>query len=1130
MTTDFLHNFEKRYQALNDEQKRAVDTIDGPVLVVAGPGSGKTELLSLRVCNILKNTDTPPSSILCLTFTDAAAANMKKRLAGLIGQEAYKVAIHTFHSFGANIINQNPEYFYQGALYNNADELAQTEIIEDILKNLNHNFKLRSFHPDQGYTYLKDILSKIGNMKNGGLTPSDFREILNENKSFLDEVGKLLPQVFGEKISKKTILEIPALIEGIKAINFTSRTSVLPYLSMKEVFTDSLQKAYEMAEEGEKPSTKPITEWKNSFTKKNDKKEIVPADLDKLGKQFELCDVYEKYQQALLEKGLYDFNDMLLDSARTMKKYPELKYNLQERYLYVLVDEFQDTNGVQMEILDQILDSDVNEGRPNILAVGDDDQAIFKFQGANIANIMGFHGKYREPTVIVLQKNYRSTKPILDYARRIILTGNDRLEKRLPDLINKELISANENLVNGEILEKEFPTYFHELVWVAESIKEKLADGKTLPSEIAVIAPKHRILEEAAKVLDYFGITVAYERQRDLLTQTHIIELITILKFINTIAIKGQPAADEYLPEILGFPFWEINSIDVWKVSVNAYRNRKTWLEIMLAGENEKLSGIAEFLIHLGVEAKEKTAEEIIDMITGSPYKKYYFSDEKLENSRQDYLDRLQSLRAFVEKIRGYNVGKGVLTVAAAVDFLELHERHKLHLNYKNIFNDETKAVNLLTAHKAKGSEFENVYILNCQEEEWMKGRLMDKLSFPCNVPLAPESENEEDNLRLFYVSMTRAKRNLYLTRHKYTDKGDERIRLRYLENADADSVAGAAGGASENSYNSESDSSAKVKKQNIAIERVEEMHNALAAEKNLQKLLELKFAVDKHEVRNTDHNELLKGLLKDYKLNVTHLMNFLNVVDGGPQKFIEQNMLRFPQKMLPSGCFGSAMHEALNSLSVKFKADKTIPSLDYLLDRFEKSLTNQRLNKEDYKLYLAKGTDALKVYYDKRIKSFNVSDQSEFNFRGQGVVVETAALNGKLDKMVYDEEKKEIEVYDYKTGKSLKDFEHGADYEKIKGWKFVTQIIFYKLLVENARDFKGKYKVKTGYVEFLEPVDGDIKILRLDISEEETAKMKKLVRVVYQKIMNLDFPDISRYDKSVEGIKAFTDDLIAAA
>ncbi|MCX6734913.1 MAG: ATP-dependent DNA helicase [Candidatus Peregrinibacteria bacterium] len=1102
--------FQKRYENLNAEQKDAVDTIDGPVMVIAGPGSGKTELLSLRVANILQQTDTLPSSILCLTYTEAAATNMRKRLAGLIGMDAYKVAIHTFHGLGTEIINKNPEYFYHGGRYNPADQLTQYSILEGILEGLKHNYSLRSYHPDQGFTFLPDILRKISELKKGGLSPENFRVLLEENKDFLVKANVFLETIFQERLSKKTVEIIPALIENLKSVNFVARTKNLPYENVKDVLIKDLEEAYALATAETKIDTKPITAWKGEYTKKNNDKKDVFKDLEKIQKQLELCEVYEKYQQQLHKEGFFDYDDMLLDTVDAFERHPELRYNLQEQYLYVLVDEFQDTNGIQMRFLDQLLDAEVNEGRPNILAVGDDDQAIYKFQGANIANLLGFQQRYREPKMIVLQKNYRSTQAILDFVRKIILKGQERLETQNPEQIKKELFAAKENLTTGEIAEHEFPTILEELVWVAESIQKKLKEGVPA-AEIAVIGRKHHSLEMAAKVLDYMGISVAYERKKKLLDQKHIAELLTVLKFVNTVAVKNQAEADDFLPEILSFPFWNIDKITIWKISVTAYREKKLWLEVMLESPDEKLKNIAQFLINLGIDAKEKTAEEIIDMITGveskdytSPYKEYYFSAEKFETEKLEYLDLLQALQALVEKVRGYK-GTGAKTVSDVVELVELYEKHKLSIYYENAFNSDQKAVNLLTAHGAKGLEFENVFLLHCQDREWTRGFTGDKLPFPSNIPLATDAENDDDKLRLFYVALTRAKRNIYICRNQYDEKGDEQTRLRFLEDGETE----------------------KKPKENLLLEKIEGMEQAFAQSKGIEKLLLLQQKIDKHDVKNIEETEILRGLLKDYKLSATHLNNFLDIAEKGPQVFLEQNLLRFPQKMSLSGTYGNVIHYALDKFAIEFKNTKTLPTLDFLLKQFEFNLGDKRLSAKDYAHCLEQGRDNLTAYYNERKGYFRPEDRSEFKFVNQGVVIGNAEITGIIDKMSYDEEKKEITVYDYKTGKPLKGWDGGADYEKLKAWRYRNQLIFYKILVENARDFKGKYKVRQGFLEFLTPVDDKIKILPLDITEEETERMKKLIVVVYGKITSLDFPDVSMYPKTMEGVEGFVGELV---
>lgn len=1164
-------NFLARYQKLNPEQKKAVDTIDGPVLVIAGPGSGKTELLSLRVANILRITDTPPSSILCLTFTDAAAANMRKRLAGLIGQEAYKVAIHTFHSFGSEIINHYPEYFYEGAFYKPADELSHYEILEEIFGELKGSSPFKSYNPEQGFTYLRDVINSISNLKKGGISPEEFQKIIEQNEEFLRKGSPLLDSIFAERISRKSIEDFQ---------KFTAELSSWPlppkvhsqYQTLQEIMVQSLQKAVEESLAGEKPSTKPITEWKNAHTKKNFKKQTIFKDFDQLTKQIELAKVYEQYQIKMHQRGLYDFADMLIDTVTAMEQHPELRYNLQERYLYVLVDEFQDTNAIQMRMLDNLLEAEVNEGRPNILAVGDDDQAIYKFQGANVENLLGFHEKFRDPTLIVLQKNYRSTQEILNLVRKIILTGENRLENLQPDVIKKELRAAGEAeqsaQKNGVIEEQEFPTAFHETVWIAEEIQKKLAAG-TPVHEIAVIAPKHEILQQIAKILDYYKIPVAYSRKKNLLEQKHIKEILTILEFIDSLNQKGRDEADELMPEILAFPFWGLKRLDIWDISVKASRSRtkNLWLQMMLESAQEKIRTIAKFLINLAGVAKEKTAEEVIDYITGiqsldieeeskedagrlfespqftSPYKNFYFDakqsfapithgaersvsiinpvreansiqagsrselhTEKFDHARTDYLEYLDSLKAFIKKIRDYK-GSKALTVHHVVEFVELHQKHKLPIYHKEFFYNQEKAVNLLTAHSAKGLEFETVFVSNCQDETWLGKGMIDKLSFPSNIKLAAQADTRDDKLRLFYVSLTRAKKNLYLTHHQFKDNGDALSKLRFLEISE--------------------------KPENTSLENIQNQKSTLAEEKKMIEFLELESTIQKHIPCNSEENELLKARLKNYKLSVTHLNNFLDVSRGGPQTFLEQNLLHFPQKQNASASYGTAMHKAVEQLLLEFKTTKKLPDVNFLLEQFEKSLQTQRLNKKDFAEKLEQGRENLIVYYQQRGEDFHPDDRSEFTFINQSVVIGSAQLNGKIDKMRFDQQSREITVYDYKTGKPFTTWQGRQEHEHNKIWRYKNQLLFYKLLVENSREFRGKYQVNTGVLEFLDPIHAsdksarEIVLLQLPINPEEVEELKTLAQIIYTKIMNLDFPDINRYTQDMFGVQNFIEDLL---
>ncbi len=1130
MTTaprQFEESFQQRYEALNPPQRQAVDTLDGPVLVVAGPGSGKTELLGVRVANILMKTDTLPSSILCLTFTDSASVNMQKRLETLIGPEAYKVAVHTFHSFGREIIAQHPEYFYKGAAYAPADEITQLKILQEIFSELPHNSTLASYHPEHGYTYIKDAKSRIGELKKAGYNPQEFRAALEANKKFLAMANPLVAETFEERIGAAMLPKIAELLKrlgGIDEENVSTRN-----MSLQSRIVQSLGEAVQQAQASEKISTKPLTQWKEKYTKKDEKKRTVLKDYDRLQKNFDLADVYEQYTAKLHEHGFFDYDDMLLDVTRALENHADLRYTLQEKFLYILVDEFQDTNGVQMKLLDLLIDSQLHEGRPNIMAVGDDDQAIYKFQGANIENILGFHQKFVEPTVVVLTNNYRSTQQILDFARGVIVQGDDRLETRLDGAISKELVASRAGLAAGQLTQKNFTTSFEELFWVAEHARDLLVQKKCRPSDIAILAPTNRILEQAAKVLHFLGMPVTYERKQNLLEEKHVKEILMILQFIDSVQRNDTAQRDDLLPSILSFEFWGINRIALWRLAHQASKSRISWVEALLRSESSYLKNIGSFLINLAAEAKEKTVEEILDLITGvesfalpenehdddqdqsalnfqdpepfrSPFKKFYFSEEKLHDAKSRYVEHLENMRAFVAKIREHNRAK-TLEVHDVVDFIQLLKDNNLPLSNTLNFSTDDDAIQLMTVHKAKGLEFATVFVLHCQDEAWISRR-GEKLQFPSNLPISPENQTADDVLRLFYVAITRAKEQLFLTRHNFDDRGREQVNLRFL-----------AGSSEDEQTSGEID--------------IQTLKSHFAREHGAEKLFELEDDVRRHEPYSEDEQHLLKKVLQNYKLSVTHLTNFLNVAEAGPKVFLEQNLLRFPQMIHPGAAFGSAMHEALANFYLQYKNSGKLPSKDFLFEQFEASLKMQRLNAKEFKKKLEKGLHDLEIFYDQRQALIDPADKVEVNFASQQVVVQGAVLTGKIDRIHVDNDRREITVVDYKTGKSFQNWDPSDPNLQLKAWKYKLQLVYYKLLIENSREFKGRFRVERGVLEFLEPKQGELFHLDLSIPPEEVEKLTKLIGVVFQKIQRLDFPDISRYDRDLFGIGVFIDDLL---
>lgn len=435
-----LSFFQKNYQKLNPEQKKAVDLIDGPVMAVAGPGTGKTQILALRVVNILRQTDTLPSNILCLTFTESAKDNLRQRLVSFLGRDGYKVKIHTFHSLSVEIISEYPDYFFAAADFKPLDELNQLEILDHILEKLDYDNPLRKYHPKDGWTYSKAIISRIKELKENFITPSDLERILAINQPQIQAINRLFltflnsPE-FPKKLSKKNLSILNHLIPFLEQETPDLKPAEQEFLNSKnlksyaQTFLEKLRPAIQKTQVNQKTSY--FSDFKKAYLKKNNFDQLNLKNYLDLEKTQALAGIYQSYQEALYQNLYYDFQDMILQVLQAIKNNPDLKFNLQENCHHLLIDEFQDTNLAQLELAESLLNIEISEGNPNIFIVGDDDQSIYKFQGANLDNLLGFKQKYQQVQSVFLTKNYRSKQEILDLAQKIINQSQTRLSVSL---------------------------------------------------------------------------------------------------------------------------------------------------------------------------------------------------------------------------------------------------------------------------------------------------------------------------------------------------------------------------------------------------------------------------------------------------------------------------------------------------------------------------------------------------------------------------------------------------------------------------------------------------------------------------------------------------------------------------
>ena len=1084
-------SFETRYKQLNDAQKQAVDTIDGPVMIVAGPGTGKTELLSVRIANILKKTDTLPGNILCLTFTESGAQAMRERLVDIIGKDAYKVAIHTFHSFGSDIINQNREYFYNNALFEPADELRQYEILRGIFEKLDKNTNPLASMMNGEFTYLSDAKSVISQLKrNSALTSDELLAVIQQSSEALDLIERLLVPVLEQGIKKTTASGLQNAYNEL-IIEAAETEPLYEVTPLMRVFTDSLAVVLEQAETIH--PTKPITAWKNRWFEKNEQKQMVGKDRKRLTKLKALSFIYYEYLSEMEKAGLFDYDDMIMQVVHAIEVHDDLKFNLQEKYLYFMVDEFQDTNLAQMRILHNLTDNPVNEGSPNILVVGDDDQAVYGFQGADISNILNFSSVYPQAKQIVLTNNYRSGPTILAASRAVIQQGEDRLEYRFPEL-NKALLSQTKQPDTVTVYQA--PAPHSERHWLVNDIKRRIDAGEA-PGEIAVLARRHAEIQSLLPYFSRYNIAVRYEREDNVLEQAPIMLLEQTARIIVDLATGDHDSVNAELPKLLAHPAWGIAPLDLWKLSLNAHDSHQSWMSVMET--TPAFEPIHTWLIERAAESIHLPLEPMLDRIIGqddeyvSPLFTYFFATKQLEDHPEQYLVYLEALRTIRTKLREHRPGI-ILSLGEFVECIDLYRRLGISIGTTSYsLASDIPAVQLLTAHKSKGLEFNTVYVFNGVDSVWghtarARG---SSIAYPENLPLEPAGNSADERLRLFYVAMTRARRDLIISFSDRNDGDKATLMADFLLATNIEPT------------------STPATSQDEYVEAVE-----LAW---YQPLIET----------TQDLKSLLAPQLEKFKLSATSLNNFLDVSRGGPQHFLLNNLLHFPGAKTPSASYGTAVHRAMQQAHVHLNATKEQKPLEDILHDFEIALENQRLTPEDFTTYLQKGSEQISAFIRSGVLPFLPTQKAELGFSHQDVHVEGAQLTGSLDVVDINEETREMVVTDYKTGHPSESWSRGDDRTKMKLHRYRQQLIFYKLLVENSRDYS-RYTVTAGQLAFIEPAQsGEVIILGTDFTPEEIERTRKLIEVVCHHIKNLDLPDISSYAPTLSDLIRFENDLI---
>lgn len=1012
--------FAEEYKKLNEKQRLAVDTIEGPVMVIAGPGTGKTQILASRIGKILLETDALPQNILCLTYTDAGVVAMRKRLLGFIGSDAYKVSIHTFHSFCNTVIQENIRYFNKKELEALSD-LERVQFIKQLIDGFAKDNPLKRYKGEIYYD-LSNLASLYSAIKREGWK----EELLLAQID--DYTNNIIPETEG-------------------------------YYNKREKAKGNFQ----LTQKGK-------------------------DEVERVGKLKAAIQSFSTYQQILRDNHRYDFDDMITWVIDMFQQQPEVLLNYQEQFQYILVDEYQDTSGSQNKIV-ELLISYWQDESPNIFVVGDDDQSIYRFQGANLKNMMNLADTYEKDLLkVVLTQNYRSVQPILDGAKGLIEHNEQRLVNQYKDL-SKELIASKEELKSLNILPiiRVYENEFAENAHVTASIKE-LVDRGTAPGHIAVIYREHKFGDELIKFFQLQQIPFYVKRSVNLLDDVFIRQVLNLIRY--TVAESDMPFSGELLLfEILHYSFFGIAPFKIATVcnEIAETKNKKQE-EATLRGYLQKLQGGSNGTLFASDEQTEAMIRtgKLLESLQKEVYNKstqHWFEYMVNESGilhwvmqQEDKSWQMSKLTCLFDYIKESTHRQPELTLQALMQQIDLLAENNLQLPLVQTTGTDT-GVNLLTCHGSKGLEYEYVFLLGARNDVW-EGKKKTNRGFkvPHNV-LEQESEAEttEELRRLFFVSVTRAEKHLYISYPQMKNDG------KLLEPS----------------------------------QFVEEFRQPLKIEPELIRLTDsekllyasLRFGIVQKPVLQQMEKDFVNRQLEKFTMSVTALNNYLDC----PLKFYYNNIIRVPSAKSEAAQFGTAVHEALSDfINHMMKNGKVYPEKEFLVNQFFYHLYNGRevFTQESLQRFKEHGETILGRYYD---HYYTPAPKGEFiltEYPLTKIVVNKIPLRGFTDKIQFWGN--DIVITDFKTGSYAKSKARGefalpGSEKKPDGGNYWRQAVFYKILVDNLPG--KKWKVLHTQFDFVEPnAKDEFDVEKLFITSEEVEKVKEQTALAWEQIQLHNF------------------------
>ncbi len=1006
----YQHTFQEEYKRLNAQQQQAVDTIEGPVMVLAGPGTGKTQILALRICNILMQTDAQPNNILCLTFTDQGAVEMRKRLIAFMGADAYKVHVFTYHAFAKKIIQENPDHF-NNYLLEPLSDIERISVIREIIDGFEFGHILHRIKADAKYFDRKNFENLYQTMKKEGWRSEDLKAAMDKD------------------LADKLALD--------------------PDYSYK---TDRNGKKGD-------PNPKYFTLEKRYIKAKA------------------ALDTYDDYIHKLEKLNRFDYADMINWSIEALETNENIRLDYQEQYLYLLADEFQDSSGTQIDILN-LLAKDVEQ--PNLFVVGDDDQSIYRFQGASMENLAVFNTVYN-PKLIVLLNNYRSSTPIVEASKQLIASNQSRLTRTMQ--LDKNFIASGPHKdldTEPEVLE--FNNIIAEETYLYETIVKLRDEGKPL-HEVAVLFPQHKIASELIKVLTKENIPVQVKRKVDLLKVPYINNILNILELINKLH-KGDYAVDHLIPELLNLPRFNVDFTEVYKIGkyLSAHKD-ENWTDILMS--KEKLSEITnntETPLHAIQEHLSNWVSYVTSKTTQTVFQHIIeeggFIDQAL--LANDNYWKLEMLNTLFDYIKDESVAKPDFSIDDLNTQIQIMSENDLSLDFVDVIGD-SDGVQFVSCHGSKGMQFDQVFMIGCIDNNWKVKASQSGFKLPPmgKVVNINGDSDEEEKRRLWYVAMTRARKQLTFT---YS-----------IEDTESQKELTPA------SYIAELNDRCEIKTTQIKLPK--EVITAYQEKRMTLPKLKSEHWIDE---------QIIRSRLENYVMNVTHVNKYLSC----PITFYFEVILRVSSARTSNMGYGNAIHFALEKyIRQQYEAGPNSLGIDLLIKLYNEGLIkySSHFTKREFEDYLKHGKQTLEKYYNQYNKEWLQPKAMHFEKKIDNVVINGVPFSGYVDRI--DVHDTHVEVFDYKTGsqnyKKVKPPIEG-DTESGTQWR---QIIAYALLIEASPEFSKP--MNKGYLDFTEGKE-DKPLTRKGISPERTDldQVAAEIRSVYDKITALEFHNGCQKDR----------------